>query len=237
MKTKLVRYPEDLAQHIESQDIARALHTLFLETLMDAERRVYAEENHDLSNGYRPRRVRYEGHILQLRTVRTRNKGFYPKLLHIIRGGGGAVAKLEAVCFLPASEYGGMQRYVSMVYKELYSRKQIARLSATLQNLMEHWRGRSLSPHYERVILETLSLPLPHRAASAGWKLVAVLGLDAWSYGELLGVYGVREGVEGDALGFVENLRARGVRAVGAVASDGQRAMEEAVLQQFPRSI
>ena len=126
---------------------------------------------------------------------------------------------------------------MSMVYKELYSRKQIARLSATLQNLMEHWRGRSLSPHYERVILETLSLPLPHRAASAGWKLVAVLGQDAWSYGELLGVYGVREGVEGDALGFVENLRARGVRAVGAVASDGQRAMEEAVLRHFPRTI
>lgn len=53
--------------------------------MMKAERLIHNEENKDMSNGFRPRRIIGSGHLLEINVPCSRSGQFYPLLLATLK--------------------------------------------------------------------------------------------------------------------------------------------------------
>ena len=95
----------------------QSLFQVLLEAMMLAEREEYKLEKDDLSNGFRPRRLRGSQGTIELSVPRTRYGNFYPILLSIIKD---QQAEMEQLSFLLYTQ-GLTTEQIGEVFEQLYA--------------------------------------------------------------------------------------------------------------------
>ena len=104
------------------------LFTVILNALMKHERTLWQQEQHESSNGFRPRRIRYKGLEFALKVPRTRDGGFYPFLLAILRDESEERDKLITDLYSNGLTTQQIGKIIGNIYSQTYSKQHISYL-------------------------------------------------------------------------------------------------------------
>lgn len=228
------QFKEILVNHLQAPNGLNHLVKLVMEILMEGERDLYKFETGDVSNGYRPRRLITHGGVLELRVPRTRKSGFIPVVLALLKNQRIEMEEVAALLYSCGNTMRDISRVFEILYGKAYSTSQIGRLAISTKEAVEAWRNRPLSPSYEMLMIDATYLPVRRGDSVSKEAFFAVMGLHSDGSREILGVY--NNPTEGSWIwhDFFADLKARGVREVGLVVSDGLNGIEEVAERHFP---
>ena len=85
MKLTQSQISEIVNEMTSSQQGLHALMQIVLNSILKNERTLWQEDNKEAANGFRPRRINFRGMEFALQIPRTRQGGFYPTLLAVLR--------------------------------------------------------------------------------------------------------------------------------------------------------
>jgi putative transposase len=210
---------------------------MVLETLMKSERELHRLSNPtDYANGYRPRKTNAFGKEIALKVPRTRSGSFYPVLLSVINDEQEEQRKLIFSLY----SKGLTTEQVSDIYDELYgktySKQQISYLMKDSKAEIDLWLKRGLDEHYLAFYIDATFVHTrrDHSVSKEGY--FTILGVKEDGSREVLSI--VNHPTEGALLweNELNALKARGVKSVGLIVSDGLTSIENAIAKAFPGS-
>jgi len=206
-----------------------------LETFMKSERGLHQLENPtDYANGFRTRTTNGLGKEMVLKVPRTRSGTFYPALLGVLRNEDEEHRKLIFSLY----RKGLTTEQVSDVYQEIYgkdySKQQISYLMKESKKEIELWLKRDLEEHYLVIYIDATFVHTRRDESVKKEAYLTILGIKEDGTREVLSI--VNHPTEGALLWEqeLENLKARGVKSVGLVVSDGLTSIEDASAKVFP---
>lgn len=127
---------------------------LGLEILMKTEREEYNSQTGDYSNGYRYRKMFGSGKMLDLKVLRTREGGFHPIILSLLKDQEDEARELAFCLYgsgLTTQEVG---RVFERLYGKNYSSSQVSRMVEYARKDVEEWRKRPLDAYYPVVYID-----------------------------------------------------------------------------------
>lgn len=233
MRLTQVQVKEILSELMTEPDGIRRLTELLIEIAMEGERELYKEESGDVSNGYRPRRIFACGNMLELRVPRTRQRGFMPVILGILKDQEKEMCDLAGYLYSCGNSMSDISGAFERIYGKRYSTSQINRLSLSTQEAVEKWRHRSLPKSLEALIIDATYLPVRRGDSVSKEAFFVVMSLDREGRRDIVGVY--NNPTEGSGIWgeFFDDLKSRGLEEVGLIISDGLNNIEEVAKSHF----
>ena len=220
-----------------SENGTNLLMQLTLNAFMKSERHLHQQENPDAyANGYRDRKARGFGKEMVLKVPRTRDGGFYPVLLNVLRDEDEEHRKLIFSLY----RRGLTTEQVSDVYEEIYgkdySKQQISYLMKDSREDVSIWLNRKLDAHYSVLYIDVTFVHTRRDKSVSKEGYFTILGIKEDGSREVLSV--VNHPTEGATLWQQEldSLKDRGVQSVGLIVSDGLTGIENAVAKSFPNA-
>lgn len=234
MRLTHVQVKEILANMMTEPNGITRLMELIIEIAMEGERELYKEESGDVSNGYRPRRIFASGNMLELRVPRTRQRGFMPMILGILKNQEKEMGELAGYLYSCGNTMEDISGAFERLYGKRYSTSQINRLSLSTRDAVEAWRRRSLPRTLEALVIDATFLPVRRGDSVSKEAFFVVMSLDKEGRRDIVGVY--NNPTEGSGIWgeFFEDLKGRGLREVGLIISDGLNNIEEVAIEHFP---
>jgi len=228
---------ELLLEIANSENGTNILFQMTLETFMKSERNLYRQENpSDYSNGFRTRKATGHGKEMVLRVPRTRSGTFYPTLLGVLRD----EDEERRTLIFNLYKKGLTTEQVSDIYEDLYgkdySKQQISYLMKESREEIALWLNRSLDEHYLVIYIDATFVHTRRDKSVNKEGYFTILGIKEDGTREVLSI--VNHPTEGALLWQqeMENLKARGVKSVGLVVSDGLTSIENATPKVFPNA-
>jgi putative transposase len=224
---------EILKTEAEKSNGLNSIMQMVLEALMKAERTEHNLNNHDVSNGFRSRKVFGHGKILELSVPRSRYNSFYPKLLTILKD------QEEECKQLAFSLYGSglTGEEVGKIFEELYGRhydkSSVSRMMAFAREEVQAWLERPLEPYYPLVFIDATYIPTRRGDEVSKEAYYTVLAVRPDRTREVLAI--VNQPTE-SATGWKEvfrDLKKRGVQEFGLVVADDLRGLGNALSSEF----
>ena len=149
----------------------RELITILLNSLLKHERTLWQEkqpdEQKESSNGFRARCVRYHGMEFALQVPRTRQGGFYPALLAILRDENQEKAMLFNELYTKGLTCEQIGQISKRIYSRTYSKQQISYLVQEAGKDVEAWLSRRLSPYYPVVYIVSTFVHMRHEGKAS----------------------------------------------------------------------
>lgn len=220
-----------------SENGTNLLMQMTLNAFMKSERHLHQQSNpEDYANGYRERKARGFGKEMVLKVPRTRNGGFYPVLLNVLRDEDEEHRKLIFSLY----RRGLTTEQVSDVYEEIYgkdySKQQISYLMKDSREEVSIWLNRKLDSHYLVLYIDATFVHTRREKSVSKEGYYTILGIKEDGSREVLSI--VNHPTEGATLWQMELelLKKRGVESVGLVASDGLTSIENAISRSFPNA-
>ncbi|MGM9830868.1 MAG: IS256 family transposase [Paludibacteraceae bacterium] len=210
------------------------LMSLILNSLMRHERQIWQSEHAESSNGFRPRRWRSGGYEFSLRVPRTRNGGFVPMLLGVIRNEDEERARLFTSLYSNGLTTEQIGTISEQIYGRVYSKQQISTLTGYCREDVEEWLARPLSDYYPVVYIDATYVYTRRSGSVSAEAYYTMLGVLPDGSREVLGL--VNHPTEG-AIGWeleLKTLRERGVEKIDLIVSDALTGIEKAVTTAFP---
>lgn len=218
-----------------SENGTNLLMQMTLNAFMKSERQLHQQENPDVyANGYRMRKARGFGKEMVLKVPRTRDGGFYPVLLNVLRDEDEEHRKLIFSLY----RRGLTTEQVSDVYEEIYgkdySKQQISYLMKDSREEVSVWLDRKLDSHYLVLYIDATFVHTRRDKSVSKEGYYTILGIKEDGSREVLSI--VNHPTEGATLWQLEleSLKERGVESVGLVVSDGLTSIENAIAKSFP---
>lgn len=218
-----------------SENGTNELLQMTLNAFMKSEQHLHQQENPAVyANGYRTRKARGFGKEMVLKVPRTRDGGFYPVLLNVLRDEDEEHRKLIFSLY----RRGLTTEQVSDVYEEIYgknySKQQISYLMKDSREDVSIWLERKLDPHYLVLYIDATFVHTRRDKSVSKEGYYTILGIKEDGSREVLSV--VNHPNEGATLWQMEleSLKERGVESVGLIASDGLTGIENAIAKSFP---
>ena len=211
----------------------QSLFQVFLEAMMLAEREEYKLEKEDISNGFRPRRLRGSQGTIELNVPRTRYGNFYPILLSILKDQQSQMEQLSFLLYTQGLTTEQIGEVFEHFYSHHYSKQSISRLAHTAHQEVLDWLERPLDPYYPVVYIDCIFVPLRRGSTVSREAIYTLLAVKADQKREVLGIVcHPSESSQGwrDVFG---KLKERGFREIGLVISDGLAGVEDAVASHF----
>lgn len=233
MRLTQVQFKEILSNlMIEPNGVCRLME-LIIDVAMEGERELYKEESGDVSNGYRPRRIFSSGNMLELRVPRTRQRGFMPFILGVLKSQEEEMGELAAYLYSRGNTMEDISGVFERLYGKRYSTSQISRLSLSTREAVEEWRSRSLPSSLEALVIDATFLPVRRGDSVSKEAFFVVMSLDNEGRRDIIGVY--NNPTEGSWIWgeFFEDLKHRGLMEVGLIISDGLNNIEEVAQEHF----
>lgn len=220
-----------------SENGTNLLMQMTLNAFMKSERQLHQLENPLVyANGYRDRKARGFGKEMVLKVPRTRDGGFYPVLLNVLRDEDEEHRKLIFSLY----RRGLTTEQVSDIYEEIYgkdySKQQISYLMKDSREEVEVWLKRKLELHYLVLYIDATFVHTRRDQSVSKEGYYTILGVKEDGSREVLSI--VNHPTEGAILWQqeLEFLKERGVKSVGLVVSDGLTSIENAIAKSFPEA-
>ena len=210
------------------------LFTVILNALMKHERTLWQQEQHESSNGFRPRRIRYKGLEFALKVPRTRDGGFYPFLLAILRDESEERDKLITDLYSNGLTTQQIGKIIGNIYSQTYSKQHISYLVRKTTQDLELWLARQLAARYSVLYIDATYVPTRRDGSVSREAYYSMLGVLPNGTREVLSI--VNHPTEG-AINWRSELNAlkeRGVEQVDLIVSDALSGIENAVSSAFP---
>lgn len=223
----------------EKASSAQGLHeliTLLLNSLLKHERSLWQEENKEAANGFRARCVRYHGMEFALQIPRTRQGGFYPTLLAVLRDEEQEKAMLFNELYTKGLTCEQIGQISERIYSRTYSKQQISYLVREAGKDVDAWLSRRLSSYYPVVYIDATYVSTRREHSVSQETYYSMLGVLPDGKREVLGI--VNHPTEGAINWKIElnALRERGVEKIDLIVSDALSGIENAVTGAFPTS-
>lgn len=234
MRLTQAQFKEILSDRMTEANGVPRLLELMVEIIMEGERELYKEGSGDVSNGYRPRRIFASGSVLELRVPRTRQRGFMPVILGILKDQEKEMGELAGYLYSRGSTMEDIGGVFERLYGKRYSTSQINRLSLSTRSAVEAWRRRSLPRALEALVIDATFLSVRRGDSVSKEAFFVVMSLDREGRRDIVGVY--NNPTEGSGIWgeFFGDLKRRGLERVGLIISDGLNSIEEVARQHFP---
>jgi len=204
-----------------------------LEVLMKSERKIHQLETGDYANGYRFRNIQGFGKEIALSVPRTRNGGFYPVLLSVLRNEDAERQKLIFSLYRKGLTTEQIGSVYDEVYGKFYSKSQVSFLMNDSREEIDIWLKRRLESHYLVIYIDATFVSTRRDKCVSKEAYYSVLGVKEDGTREVLSI--VNHPTEGAGLWQLEfeELKARGVKTIGLVVSDGLSSIENAFAKVF----
>ena len=207
---------------------------LGLEILMNTEREEHNRETGDNSNGYRYRKMYGSGKLLELKVPRTRNGGFHPIILALLKDQEAEARELAFSLYgsgLTTQEVGNI---FDRLYGKNYSTSQVSRMFEYARQDVEQWRQRPLDAYYPIVYIDATFIPTRRDGSCTKEAYYTMLGVKSDMTREVIAV--VNNATESASFweDILDDQKKRGLREVGLFVSDGLGGIENALWKKFP---
>lgn len=206
---------------------------LSLEILMKAERNEHNQANGDLSNGYRFRKTYGHGKLLELKVPRTRNGNFYPLILGLLREQEEEAKQIAFKLYGAGLTTEQVGELFGEIYGKSYSSSQVSRMFDYAREEVSEWLQRRLDSYYPILFIDATFIPTRRVDSVSKEAYFTILAVKADMTREVLAV--VNNPTEGSSFwnDILIGLKARGVKEVGLVVSDGLSGIETVVQNHF----
>lgn len=234
MRLTQAQFKEILSDKMTEANGVPRLLALMVEIIMEGERELYKEGSGDVSNGYRSRRIFASGSVLELRVPRTRQRGFMPVILGILKDQEKEMGELAGYLYSRGSTMEDIGGVFERLYGKRYSTSQINRLSLSTRSAVEAWRRRSIPRALEALVIDATFLSVRRGDSVSKEAFFVVMSLDRSGRRDIVGVY--NNPTEGSGIWgeFFGDLKRRGLERVGLIISDGLNSIEEVARRHFP---
>lgn len=225
---------EIIAKRLTSQGGLEDLLSLLMEIIMEGERSIYLDEHSDLRNGFRPRKIMYEGNLLELRVPRTRLRGFMPRLLCILKDQEEEMSRLCSLMYSQGSTMEDISKCFEVLYGKQMSTSSINRLSVGTKSQVDEFLDRKLPNRMEALMIDATFISVRRGSSCSKEAFFVAMGLTTDGRREIVGIY--NNPTEGSHIWseFFENLKLRGLKELGLIVSDGLNGIEEVAAESFP---
>lgn len=224
---------EIISNQLASKDGLNELLILMMEIIMEGERTIYLDEHRDYGNGFRPRKILYEGNMLELRVPRTRVRGFMPVLLGILKDQEEEMARLCSLMYSQGSTMQDISKCFELLYGKEMSTSSINRLSIGTRSRVEAFMSRKLPCRLEALIIDATFIPVRRGGSCTKEAFFVAMGLSEDGRREIVGIY--NNPTEGSHIwrAFFSDLKARGLKELKLIVSDGLCGIEEVASECF----
>jgi len=225
---------EYITEKTASFEGLQELMTVVLNSLMKHERSVWQESGHEAANGFRARKLRCKRFEFALQIPRTRDGGFHPTLLAVLRAENEEREKLFYELYIKGLTCEQIGEVAERIYDRTYSKQQISYLVRRTTQDVEAWLNRPLSDFYCVVYIDATYTPTRREGSVTREAYYSMLGVLPNGRREVLGI--VNHPTEG-AVNWkseLNALRERGVKNIDLIVSDALMGIENAVSGSFP---
>ena len=234
MKLTQDQISEFIAEMTRSPKGLQELFSMIMNALMKGERKLWQEEQNEAANGFRPRRIRYKGLEFALKVPRTREGGFYPTLLAVLRDEEDEREKLFTELYSNGLTTEQIGKIAERIFSRTYSKQHVSYLVRESTEEVEAWLSRKLSSHYLVLYIDATYVNTRGREEVSREAYYTMLGVLPDGTREVLGI--VNHPTEGATNWKTElkSLQERGVEQVDLFVSDALVGIENAVMGAFP---
>ncbi len=234
---------KDLFVDLEEQ--AKEHHQLFLNKLMEYERRTYLRyqpyergpERTDQANGFYQRSLTTRSGVLRLRVPRSRSGEFQTQVLPRYQRRHVQVNQALREVFLLGVSTRQAGRALASLVGESVSASTVSEVSKVLDGAVKQWHERPLQDHYQYLLLDGVSVRIRLGGEVKRRVALCAYGVTVKGQRELIDFLLVKEEAEDTWHNLLLDLWRRGLKgkAVNLVATDGHAGLIKAVQRLWPR--
>ena len=236
---------EEMRKLIEEgdADLLRTMVKLMAEALMGAEvdalcgaaRGERAPERTNQRNGYRPRAWDTRAGTIELALPRLREGSYFPDwLLSPRKRSEQALVAAIADAYLAGVSTRRVDKLVRQLGIDGISKSEVSRLAASLDEVVEAFRGRPLEGVYPYLMLDALVVKVREGGRIANVACVHAVGVSADGRRESLGLDLITSEDGAGWTAFLRSLVARGLGGVVLVTSDAHQGLVDAIAATLP---
>ncbi len=198
---------------------------------------VKEKKDANMRNGYcKEKTVKTRYGNIQVKTPRDRNATFNPI---IIEKGQTRLTGFEDKCIALYAK-GVSVRDIEKILKEIYgvniNKDMITKLISAVSEETEKWRNRPLKPIYVFTYADCLYIPIKGELTSSKKAIYVIIGVDATGHKDVLGMW-IDESESASFWSNVfEDLKARGVKDILYMCSDGIAGFKGSLERVFPKT-
>jgi transposase-like protein len=204
-----------------------------LEAMMRAEREAYNSQHGTQSNGFRSRRCFGRGQMLELRVPRTRQGGFYPVLLQVLKNQDAEMEHLTQTLYTSGLTGQQIGAVFEEIYGKHYSKAQVSRLLDRAREEVQAWLARPLAAYYPIVFVDAIFVPTRRGDQVSHEAYYTVLAVRSDRRREVLAISNAPTESGAGWQPLLEDLRARGLQQIGLMVGDGLPGLETALAQVY----
>lgn len=206
---------------------------LSLEALMKAERNYHNKSSGDYSNGYRYRKAFGDKQMIELQVPRTRNSGFYPVILALLKNQEEEARNIAFHLYKSGLTTEQVGEVFNEIYGKHYSTSQVSRMFDTARDEVSLWLNRPLNNYYPIVYIDACFISTRRGDSVSKEAYYTLLAVRPDRTREVLGVYNYP--TEGSVAweAIFEDIKARGIEQIDLFVSDGLKGIEDAIWKHF----
>jgi transposase-like protein len=221
---------------LQKEDGLNTILKLSLEALMKSEREIYKNKVSDYSNGFRNRKAFGDKRMLELQIPRTRNGGFYPVILALLKNQEQEARSIAFELYKSGLTTEQVGNIFGEIYGSYYSSSQVSRMFDTAREEVGMWLNRPLEAYYPIVMIDACFIPTRRGDSVSKEAYYTLLAVRSDRTREVLGVYNYP--TEGSLAweSIFKDLQRRGLKKIDLFVSDSLIHIEDAVWKCFPGS-
>lgn len=218
---------------LKKEDGLNTVLKLSLEALMKSERDEFNKANGSYSNGYRSRKAFGDKQMLELQVPRTRNGGFYPVILGLLKNQEEEARNIAFHLYRSGLTTAQVGEVFDEIYGRHYSTSQVSRMFDTAREEVALWLNRPLNCYYPIIYIDACFIPTRRGDSVSKEAYYTLLAVRPDRTREVLGVYNYP--TEGSLAweAIFEDLKERGLKGVDLFVSDALTGIEDAIWKHF----
>ena len=195
------------------------------------------KKNNNARNGHcKGKKVETKYGSIEVKTPRDRNGTFNPV---IIEKGQTKLTGFEDKCISLYAK-GMSLRDIEQILKDLYGvnigKDEITKLISAVNEETEKWRNRPLKPLYVFTYADCLYVPIKGDLITEKKAIYTIIGVDANGYKDVLGFWIDKSESASFWTSVFEDLKARGVKDILYMSSDGIAGFKGSLELAFPKT-
>lgn len=227
---------EILSEIVQKEDGLNTILKMSLEALMKSERNVHNVQNGDYSNGYRSRRAFGDKQMLELQVPRTRQGGFYPVILGLLKNQEQEARNIAFHLYRSGLTTEQVGDIFEEIYGHHYSTSQVSRMFDDARGEVSLWLNRPLEPYYPLAYIDACFISTRRGDSVSKEAYYTLLAVRPDRTREVLGVYNYPTEGSLSWESIFEDLKKRGLQRIGLFVSDALTGIEDAIWKHFSQA-
>lgn len=222
-----------LEEILEKEEGLNLILKLSLEALMKSERQEHNAVTRDNSNGYRSRKAFGDKQMIELQVPRTRNGGFYPVILGLLKNQESEARSIAFHLYKSGLTTQQVGEVFGEIYGQYYGTSQVSRMFDTAREEVNQWLNRPIEGYYPIIMIDACFIPIRRGDSVSKEAYYTLLAVCPDRTREVIGIYNYP--TEGSLAweSIFEDLKSRGLQSVDLFVSDSLTSIEDAIWKHF----